>query len=123
MPSQLFDIVLGGFVSHSATFLLKLLEDRGYARGETIVSPGDPFGRVLAWLWGEHPSVAMSMVAMYVAELRYHHPNRLTDPPIAFEDVLRWLPLALDTSDEETHSLIAQAREKVPEYFADDINR
>lgn len=90
-------------------------------RGD-VWSPGDPFGKVLAWLWttGQEDHAA-SLVADLVAQVRYHNPHGV-EPRLAFSDLLDGIPMSLPngTSQETADALVGHLREVVPRYFGDD---
>lgn len=90
-------------------------------RGD-VWHPGDPFGKVLAWLWttGQEDHAA-SLVADLLAQARYHNPHGV-EPRLAFADLLDGIPMSLPngTSQESADALVEHLREAVPKYFGDD---
>lgn len=84
----------------------------GYQPGQAV-HPGDPFGKVLAWLWLTDRAAAMLTLADFCAHLRDHG----RDPaPVTLDDVLAGLTYAMPTRfpDPEFDALIAEARRVVP---------
>lgn len=84
----------------------------GYQPGQAV-HPGDPFGKVLAWLWLTDRAAAMLTLDDFCAQLRDHG----RDPaPVTLDDVLAGLTFAMPARfpDTEFEALIAEARRMVP---------
>lgn len=93
-------------------------------RSSRVVHPGDPVGRLLAWLWTSgQEDVAMRWLADLVAELRVHQPNPVR-PAITFDELLAGLAFAFpdDLEDRDRDALIDRARNDVPQYYGGDLN-
>ncbi len=109
--------LLSGFAQNEADDLIR----EGHTRGEPI-HPGDPVGKVVAWLWtsGQHWQMT-DFVGSLMAQLRHHHPDA-PEPALRLADVLLGLPMALphEFPDSEVEPLLATLREGVPRLFAKD---
>ncbi|GAB1639628.1 hypothetical protein [Krasilnikovia sp. MM14-A1259] len=82
---------------------------------------GDPFGKVLVWLWRTDPHHAVSVVADVVAQMR--HFDELATKQITLDDLLDALPSALQGLEEqEEDALIDRLRHDVPRQFTVDPN-
>jgi|GEM_PF-4107765 len=84
----------------------------GYQPGHAV-HPGDPFGKVLAWLWLTDPGAAMLFLADFCSQLRDHGHDPV---PVALDDILAGLTFAMPARfpDAEFDALIAEARRTVP---------
>lgn len=89
-------------------------------RGQAALTPGDPFGRVLAWVWRLDPDRAMVLLADYLAELRDHgYGADEVDPPIALKEVLSGLRYALPHGFPDYDRIVEMARRNVPSLYGD----
>ena len=77
--------------------------------GRVSAHPGDPFGRVPAWLWrtGQYAN-ATQLVVDYLAEQRRHHPNAPEEGSrLTWRHLRQGLPLAINTPYElETDQVV-----------------
>ncbi|WP_159080852.1 hypothetical protein [Nocardia suismassiliense] len=117
MPRHIRDALLSTFVVREAD---RAITDFGARRGH-FAHIGDPFGKILAWLWRTNPDEAMQYLTQYLMHLRDHHPNR-PEPPIRLDDVLTALRLAIDITDDEYTAICDQARTEVPSRYGEDPN-
>jgi hypothetical protein len=119
VPQHIYDLLRAGFLEAEADWLVARYPD--YAAND-LVYPGDPFVRVLTWLWRDDPPLAMDFLAGYLARLRMWSPLLTPDRPrIRFTDLLDSLfvvPPAGFTR-AEADQLVAAARREVPKYFGD----
>jgi hypothetical protein len=114
MPARVYRTLRAGFTEQAAEWLTRQLQDTPRGR-QRLIHPGDPFGRVFAWVWRQDPGEAMMMLADYLAVLRDHNLVADLDPPVRLDDILRGLRLALpDDIDEASYgAMVAQARQQV----------
>jgi hypothetical protein len=49
MPQRVYRTLRAGFTEHAAEWLTRQLQDAPPGR-QRLIHPGDPFGRVLAWV-------------------------------------------------------------------------
>ncbi len=120
IPRQVYDTLKAGFAGHAAEWLTRKLRDNPEDR--QVMHPGDPFGRVLAWVWREDPDEAMLLLADYLAMLRDHNPWADIDPPVRLDEVLGGLRLALPHDFGEYDALVAKAHREVQGYYGADPN-
>lgn len=119
MPKQVYETLKSGFLEREAEWLTRqLLESPAHQRS---THPGDPFGRVFAWVWHQNPDEAMMMLGDYLAMLRDHNRWGNPSPPVRLDDVLRGLRLALphDFDEASYDAMVAKARREVPIYYGD----
>lgn len=83
--------------------------------------PGDGFGRVLAWVWGEDPDLAMQMLADVFSGLRRGPGADLAVPPYTLEELLAGLRYALPDDVGDFDALAAWARAEVPGLYGDPL--
>lgn len=120
VPDNVLSTLLAGFVAGAASRTLDSAADRS-SRPE-FLHPGDPFGRVLAWVWQLSPDRAMIQLADYLAELRVHGPGAGDlDPPIRLEEILRGLRFALPQGFTDYDQIVERARQQVPRLYGDDV--
>lgn len=83
----------------------------GYQPGHSV-HPGDPFGKVRAWLWLTDRAAAMLTLADFCAQLRDHGRS----PAPVTLDVLAGPTFAMPARfpDAEFEALIAEARSMMP---------
>lgn len=115
VPGQVFTHLIGGIVRDTAHDVL-----RSWEPGH-VPHLGDPFGKVLAWLWKANPDHAVSVFADVMLQLR-HWDERATKQ-ITLDEVLLCLPMALQgLTQHEEDELIHRLRAEVPRRFSVDPN-
>ncbi|SDU76824.1 hypothetical protein [Jiangella alkaliphila] len=116
-------LLLGAHAEQTALFLIEEqgLDDEDRA---ALLHPGDPAGKVLAWLWrtGQHDTMTL-YVADIVSYMRVKH-ARDGRPRLRLADLLTGIPLALphDLPDDEAEQLVRVLRERVPGLFGQDVD-
>lgn len=89
VPYRVFHHLLTGFVCDEGRDLAS-----DYKKGE-VAHPGDPFGRVFAWLWDLDRDIATHLVADLLAEAR--RAAKKGQDEVRFSDLLDGLHFALPT--------------------------
>jgi hypothetical protein len=123
LPRQVYETLKAGFNASSADWLIRnVLHDRP-GQSPRVLHPGDPFGRVFAWVWRDDPDQAILLLADYMADLRDHHPRAADiDPPLRLDEVLNGLRLALPHDFDDYQAVVSKARSEVPGYYGADPN-
>jgi hypothetical protein len=118
VPTDLLSTLLAGFVAGTAARTLQSID--ACSTRPALVHPGDSFGRVFAWAWEQDPTMAMILLADYLAELRDHGPGAPdVDPPISLDEVLDGLRVALPDGFTEYEQVEEAAREQAPSFYGD----
>ena len=108
---NVLDLLLHGFAAEWARLQL----DAGrIARGD-VIHPGDPMGKVIAWLWQSGQRARLEELAsLFIMALREG-----TNPRVRFADMLDGIPLALPDQfpEDEIPRLLDYLREAVPRGF------
>jgi hypothetical protein len=118
-----YETLKAGFVVRSADSLTgQLGENAAHAGPEhRVLHPGDPFGRVFAWVWDDDQDQAMVLLADYLASLRQGRGADI-DPPVRLDEVLAGLSPALPHAFTDYPAVVAKARRDVPGYYGLDPN-
>jgi hypothetical protein len=118
VPGREFEHLLTGFVCYEGRDLAS-----DFKKG-MVAHPGDPFGKVFAWLWDSHRSIAISLFADLLAEAQRNATSE--ENTVRLDDLIRGLHHAMpDTylSHFREYEKVAKVlREKIPEYFGGDTN-
>jgi hypothetical protein len=113
VPTDVMSTLLAGFVAGEAVRTLQSLDTHG-AR-PTLVHLRDSFGRVFAWAWEQDHTMAMILLADYLAELRVHGPGAPeVEPPIRLDEVLNGLRIAVPEGFTDYDEVVNAARNEVP---------
>jgi len=79
LPSSIYDELLLGFAEGVAFDVRDSLKRRGEQLPDAFLNPGDPFARVLTWLWRHYADDAVRVASTYVDTLmRISADERLT---------------------------------------------
>ena len=110
VPTDVLSTLLAGFVAREAARSLQ--STRGTR--PSLLQPGDSFGRVFAWAWARDHTMAMILLADYLAELRVHGPGAPdVTPPISLDEVLNALRIALPEGIADYEQVVEAARRDV----------
>lgn len=124
MPRSTYNSFKAGVVAGNASSLLEMLKSNA-PLGHRLVHPGDSFGRIVAWMWGQDRDETMMFLADYLAELREHQPlARAITPPVSLEELLGGLRLAWPggvDDDPECEALADYARHQVSRYYGNAV--
>ena len=111
IPDHILDRLLVGLVYYEAELTLMHFEPGGMA----LIS--DAFGSVFTWLWREDPARATMLMADFLAQLRFFHPN--ANRALRLEAVLRGLPPSLrGVPLDEVRDMQERLRQDVPMYVS-----
>lgn len=123
MPARLLDVyeLLLGAMARAEVHLM--LQSGQLKRGD-VIHPGDPVGKVIAYLWQFGQRAHLSMfVSDILAQLRVWDSDAPT-PRLRFTDLLDGIPMALPNRfpDGDVGPLIDFLRQEVPRYFGGDTD-
>jgi hypothetical protein len=115
VPSHIYDRLMSGFLCHEAHWLLTAMRRDGGYTPDMAIHPGDPFGRVIAWLWETAPEEAIMAVATYMSQVNKW--DELAEPQVRLEDILDGLGFAVPHGfpTTEMEALRERARQEVPD--------
>lgn len=108
IPPMLLDVLLDSYADHTARWMA--------TSGTPLPHPGDPFGKVLAWLWSSRREEgAVEMVDNLYRQLE-EAPGPEWDIPFTWEGLLQGIALSLPGSLEDSarDDLLAELRARTP---------
>lgn len=124
VPSAVLDSLLASAAVHAAHY--KLCPPHPHSSA-LVFHPGDPFGKVVAWLWASgQPDRAAILVADYLAQMRVHNPNHPDDGHrLTWARLRAGLPLAIHPEQldhDQVEEMLAFLDEKVPSYYGSGVD-
>jgi hypothetical protein len=110
IPTNLYDELVSDFVENVAIRAIEFLGS-DHRPSSTLVTPGDPFARLMTWLWRSFPDEAVSRVVEYVYAVRRAAP----DPDLTTDAILLGVSSIRGhhLSTGEVDALIEQARRRL----------
>jgi hypothetical protein len=115
LPRNVYKHLVAAFAAHSAEWITRAIMKNQAQRD--VMHPGDPFGAVLAWIWEDDPDQAMVFLADVMAMLRDHNLVAQLSPPVALDEFLSGLRLALPSAFTGYDQLVEKARREVESYY------
>lgn len=108
VPEDVFRSLTHGMIESTAEFAVKVWDGPG-----DVARFGDPFGRVLAWLWTTDPDRAVDFFNATLNHIR-RHPSG-AGKAFTLDEALKGLPLDLQgLGGEGNAALIERLRRDVP---------
>lgn len=123
VPSKVLDILLIDFALATGHYKLCGPGQAAADPNAKADNPGDPFGKVVAWLWRSGRAArAAQLVAEYLAEMRIHNPNHPAEGSrLTWSQLKQGIRTAINTpydlSTDEVDELCAYLEANVPSYY------
>jgi hypothetical protein len=111
IPSNVYEDLALGFVENVARDIHDMVRTSNRRPSETLLTPGDPFARVITWLWRDDPDEAVKVFVTYIHSIR----RSIGDPDLDIEHILLGARSIRGhyLSDDEVDALLDRVRREV----------